>query len=89
MHQFNFKNNKFITQELDKNLDAKLIHWMPVSKDLVDVEVLMDNGEIIKGLGEKDLKKVKVNEVIQAERNFFMRLDKKEKNKLTFWFSHK
>ena len=89
MHLFNFKNNKFISQELDKNLDAKLIHWLPVSKDLVDVEVLMDNGEIIKGLGEKDLKKVKVNEVIQAERNFFMRLDKKEKNKLTFWFSHK
>ena len=89
MHLFNFKNNKFISQELDKNLDAKLIHWLPVSKDLVDVKVLMNNGEIIKGLGEDSLKKVKVNQVVQFERNFFVRLDKKSKNKLIFWFTHK
>ncbi|MEK6907249.1 MAG: glutamate--tRNA ligase [Nanoarchaeota archaeon] len=89
MHLFNFRNNKFISKELDRSLDAKLIHWLPVEKDLVNVEVVMDNGQIIKGLGESNLRKVKVNEVIQAERNFFMRLDKKEKNKLIFWFTHK
>ncbi|MEK6841393.1 MAG: glutamate--tRNA ligase family protein, partial [Nanoarchaeota archaeon] len=89
MHLFNFKSNKFISQELDKSLDAKLIHWLPVSKDLVNVEVLMNNGEIIKGLGEDSLKKVKVNQVVQFERNFFARLDKKSKNKLVFWFTHK
>jgi glutamyl-tRNA synthetase len=89
MHLFNFKDNKFISRGLNKDLDAKMIHWLPVSKDLVNVEVLMDDGKFVKGLGEKDLKKVKVNEVVQFERNFFARLDKKEKNKLVFWFTHK
>ncbi len=89
MHLFNFKNNKFISRDLDKSLDTKMIHWLPVIKDLVNVEVLMDNGEILKGIGEKSLKKVKVNQTVQFERNFFTKLDKKEKNKLRFWFTHK
>jgi len=49
----------------------------------------MDNGQIIHGLGELSLKKVKVNQVVQFERNMFVRLDKKEKNKLIFWFTNK
>ena len=89
MHLFNFRNNKFISISLDKSLDATLIHWLPISKDLVNVEVLMDNGQIIHGLGELSLKKVKVNQVVQFERNMFVRLDKKEKNKLIFWFTNK
>ncbi len=89
MHLLNFKNNKFISLDLDDKLKAKLIHWLPVSKDLVNIEVLMEDGKVMKGLGEKDLKNVKLGEVIQAERNFFMKLDKKEKNKLVFWYSHK
>jgi glutamyl-tRNA synthetase len=89
MHLFNFKNNKFISKELDKELNARFIHWLPANENLINIEVLMDNGEIIKGLGEKDLKKIKLNEVIQFERNFFAKLDKKEKNKLIFWFTHK
>ena len=89
MHLFNFRNNKLISRKLDKSLDAKMIHWLPANKDLINVEVLMDNGEALKGLGEKTLKKVKLDEVVQFERNFFARLDKKEKNKLIFWFAHK
>jgi len=89
MHLFNFKNNQFISKDMDKKLNAKLIHWLPVSKDLVNVEILMDNGSIKKGLGESSLKKIKLNEIIQFERAFFVKLDKKEKNKLMFWFTHK
>jgi len=88
MHLFNFKDNKFVSKDYDKELNAQLIHWVPAD-DFVNVEVLMDNGEMIKGFGEKDLKKVKVNEVVQFERLFFARLDKKEKDKLIFWFTHK
>ena len=36
-----------------------------------------------------NLKKVKVNQVVQFERNMFVRLDKKEKNKLIFYFLHR
>ena len=66
-----------------------MLHWLPVNKDLVKIKVLMENGKYISGIGEKNLKKVKVNEVVQFERQYFSRLDKKEKNELIFWFTHK
>ena len=89
MHLFNFKNNEFHSLEMDKELNAKLIHWLPASKDLVNVEIVMDNASIAKGLGESSLKKVKVNDIVQFERKFFARCDKKEKNKLVFYFLHR
>jgi glutamyl-tRNA synthetase len=88
MHLFNFKNNEFISKSMDKELNAKLIHWLPVSKDLIKTEIIMPNGSIAKGLSEKDTKKIKVNNIIQFERLGFCRLDKKEKNKLIFWYTH-
>jgi len=85
MHLFNFKNNLYMGKNLDK--EAKLIHWLPISKDLVNIEVFMDDGKVMKGLGEKGLDKVKVGQIIQGERNFFMVLEKKEKNKMVFVYS--
>lgn len=89
MHLFNFKNNEFISEEIDESLNAKLIHWLPVSKELIKTEILMDDGKTIKGLAEPDLKKIKVNDIIQFERFAFCRLDKIENNKYHFWFTHK
>ena len=89
MHLFNFKNNRFISKELDQSLDAKLIHWLPVSKDLIKVEIVMPDSTIKKGLAEKGVSKLKTDEIIQFERFAFCRLDKKEKNKLIFYFTHK
>ncbi|MEK6861359.1 MAG: glutamate--tRNA ligase [Nanoarchaeota archaeon] len=88
MHLFNFKDNKFISKGVDKNLNATLIHWLPVSKDLVNVEVLMPDGSIKKGLGEPPLKSLKADDAIQFVRFGFVRLDKKEGNKLKFWYTH-
>ena len=87
MHLFNFKNNKFISGKYDPELNAKLIHWLPV-KGNVDVEVVMENGSVLKGLGESNLKNVKVNKIIQFERRFFAKCDKKEKDKIVFYFTH-
>ncbi len=89
IHLFNFKNNEFLSQEYDPKLNVKLIHWLPVSKDLINIEILMPDGSIKKGLGEESIKNVKVGEVIQFERFAFCCLNKKEKNKYIFWFSHK
>ena len=89
MHLFYFMNKSFLSEEYDESLNAKMIHWLPVSKDLIDVEVLMDNGEIIKGLGEKELLKIKEDEVVQFYRFGFVRLNKKSKKKLSFWFAHR
>ena len=58
-------------------------------KNLVKVEILMPDCSIQKGLGEESLKKVKVNDVVQFERICFARCDKKEKNKMVFWFTHR
>ncbi|MBI2507744.1 glutamate--tRNA ligase [Candidatus Woesearchaeota archaeon] len=89
MHLFNFKNLEFISEELDPRIDAKMIHWLPVAKDLAKVEVVMPDASVKKGFGEPLLKEVRVNEMIQFERFAFCKLDKKEKNKLVFYLTHR
>jgi glutamyl-tRNA synthetase len=89
MHLFNFKNGKYISEALDKNLKAQLIHWLPVSKDLAKVRVLMDDNKYISGLAESAVKKLKVGDIVQFERMFFARLDKKSKDKLDFIYTHR
>ena len=89
MYLFNFKNNKFVSEKVDEKLKAKMIHWLPVTDDLVDVEILMDDGKTIKGLAEPDLKNEKINNIVQFERFGFCRLDKIENKKYKFWFTHK
>ncbi len=89
MHLFNFKDNVFLSKEYDPGLNATLIHWLPLTKDLAKVEVLMPNKEVKKGLAEKGIKKLKVGSIVQFERFAFCRLDKKEKSKLIFWYTHR
>ena len=84
MHLFNFSDGKFISKELDEKLKAKLIHWLPV-EDNIKVEVIMDDGEIKKGLAENGIKKLKVNQVIQFERNYFCCYQGDNK----FWYAHR
>jgi glutamyl-tRNA synthetase len=86
MHLFNFLNNTFVSDKLVK--DAKLIHWVP-STGNVNVKVLMDDNTKLFGLGESSLRKVKVDEIVQFERNFFARLDEKKKDKFIFVYSHR
>jgi glutamyl-tRNA synthetase len=65
-----------------------IIHWLPVSPDLVKVEVLMPDKTTIKGLGEAGMSKLKAGDVVQLERFGFCRLDEKGKT-LKFWFTHR
>ncbi len=89
MHLLNFKNNEFISADLDPRLVAKMIHWLPVAKDLVKIEIVMPDASVKKGLGEPLLKDIEVNQVVQFERMGFVRCDKKEKDKLIFYFTHR
>ncbi len=68
---------------------ARIMHWLPVSKDLANVEVLMPDATKITGLGEAGLKKLQEGAIVQFERFGFVRLDKKQGDKLIFWFAHK
>jgi len=87
MHLFNFKDGEFLSKEHNPELKAKIIHWLP-AKNLVKVEVLMPDKSVVKGLAEEGVKKLKVGNVVQFERKYFVRLDKKEKTKLKFWYTH-
>ncbi len=89
MHGFNFKDGKFLSQGVDPALNATLIHWLPADDDLVKVEILMENGTKVHGFGEPSLQQVKEKKLVQFERKYFCRLDKKEKDKLVFWFAHR
>ncbi len=87
------KKNKICFDSLEyekyKGKGAAIIHWLPYSEDLVNVEILMPDTTLVKGLAESSVKNIKVNSVVQFERFGFCRLDKIEKDKLVFWYSHK
>jgi len=74
---------------LNKENKGKIIHWLPDSKDLVDVEIVMEDNTIIKGKGEFNLTNLEEGDIVQFERFAFARLDKIEKNKMVFWYLHK
>ncbi|MFH1276225.1 MAG: glutamate--tRNA ligase [Candidatus Woesearchaeota archaeon] len=90
---FKLEGKKFIyhsdsyEEYKDSTEKGKIIHWVPV-KNIVDVEVLLENGQIIKGFGEEALKKVKESDIIQFERRYFARIDQ-NKGKVKALFLHK
>ncbi len=89
MHLCNFKDNIYLSTDVDQTLEAKPIHWLPATKDLIKLKIRMDNGSDLHGYGEKNLEHVHEGDIIQFERQFFVRLDKKEKDCYSFWFTHR
>lgn len=92
MDCLNFKKEKdkflfhsFDYKELPKN--STIVHWLPSSKENIEVSILMPDGNEIKGFGEKYLKELEEGSIIQFQRFGFCRLDSKEK--MLFVFSHK
>ena len=71
-----------------KDKGSRIMHYLPVQQDLVNVEVMMPDKQVVKGLGEPTMNGLKVGDIIQSERFGYMRLDRKEKGKLIFWFTH-
>ena len=98
MHLLNFKVDNiarlkpkeysFISEEPNNDLKTKFIHWLPHTPYNIPIELIMPDGSKKKGLGESELEKLKVGSIVQFERFGFVRLHKKEKDKLEFWFAH-
>jgi glutamyl-tRNA synthetase len=86
------KGWKFVSEEYEeyKNNPERgfIIHWLPVSKELSKVEVLLDSGGKAAGFGEKGLEKLKEGQIVQLERMYFAKLDAKDKGKLVFCYLH-
>ena len=57
------KGTKFIFDSIDykksKDSGQKIIHWLPKNSNLINIELLMSDNKLIKGLGEKTLKILK------------------------------
>ncbi|MCR4284696.1 MAG: glutamate--tRNA ligase [archaeon] len=98
MHLLNFKVDhiiklkpktfSFISENPEKELKAKYIQWLPVNVENVDVEVVMPDGSVVRGLGEPELSKLIIGTVVQFERFGFVRLHKKDGDWLEFRFAH-
>ncbi len=65
----------------------QVINWLP-GKDNVEVEILMPDKKVVKGIAENNIKDLKIGEVIQFVRFGFCRLDSVEKDVYKFWFTH-
>ncbi|MBI2658031.1 glutamate--tRNA ligase, partial [Candidatus Woesearchaeota archaeon] len=94
MDCLNFKKakGKLVFDSLEyekyKKHGDKIIHWLPVQKDLIKVEVLMPDKKIARGLAEPMVKNLKVGDIIQFSRFGFCKLDEKKKDGLRFWYTH-
>ncbi|MDI9620096.1 MAG: glutamate--tRNA ligase [Candidatus Nezhaarchaeota archaeon] len=69
------------------HLKAPIIQWVPLH-DNVDVEVMMPNAAVSRGVGEASLSNLEVNSIIQFVRVGFARLDEKGKGRVRFYFAH-
>ncbi len=89
---FEKKKNSFAFHSVDyesfKEEGDNIMHFLPVSDDLVDVEVLMPDKTVKEGIAESNVENIDEGEVIQFERFGFCRLDEKSEDKLKFWFTH-
>jgi len=82
---FNIKLNKiseFCGNEIVKNMPK--IQW--VSKKNIKIKIIMPDKEI-KAIGEPNIKKLKIDDVIQLIRIGFCRIDKK-KPEIVLYFTH-
>lgn len=82
-----------VAVERYKEKGEKILHWLPKSEELVNVEIMMPDKESVTGLAERGVLEVKIGEIVQFSRFGFCRLDKKEKSPsgkdmFVFWFTH-
>ena len=86
------KKMLFHSLEYDKFKNAEnkgmIIHWLSSMEKLIDCTVLIDDGTVVKGKAEHHISQLSEGAVVQFERQFFARLDKKGK-KYEFWFTHR
>lgn len=82
------KSCKYAGDEIVR--DMPKIHWLPESKkERVDAEVVMPSAKERTGTAEANVLDEDEGAVLQFERFGFVRLDRKNKKKATFYFAHK
>ncbi|MBI2661107.1 glutamate--tRNA ligase [Candidatus Woesearchaeota archaeon] len=89
---FRKNGNKLEFDSLDyenyRHKGDRIIHWLPKQKDLAKVEILMPDKKTAKGIAESGVNELKEGSIVQFARFGFCRLDKKEKSRLIFRYTH-
>ncbi|MEM7825826.1 MAG: hypothetical protein QW412_03140 [Candidatus Aenigmatarchaeota archaeon] len=79
------KNADFISEKI--RMEVQKIQW--VSEPNFNVEIVMPDGKIKKGIAEPEIRNVKKDEIIQLQRIGFARVDEVSKDKIVLFFAHK
>jgi glutamyl-tRNA synthetase len=89
--RFEGKRFEFVSEDYEEFKEApdkgKIIHWVP-TEDFVEVEVEMDDGRKLEGVGEEALKCAGEGSIVQLERRFFARVDKIDKDNVRLLYLH-
>jgi glutamyl-tRNA synthetase len=64
-----------------------IIQWLPADATF-ETEVLLPDATVAKGLAERNIENLKVGEIVQFVRFGFCRLEKREKDKFSFIYTH-
>jgi glutamyl-tRNA synthetase len=94
MDCLNFRKtlSRFVFDSLEyeryKKGGKRIIQWLPVSENNIAAEILMPDASITEGLAEAAIEKLKIGDIVQFVRFGFCKLEKKEKNKLIFIYTH-
>jgi glutamyl-tRNA synthetase len=78
------KEAKYISQEI--KFESQKIQWVPEKN--TKIKIVMPDGNIKEGIAENNVKKLKVNQLIQLVRIGFCRVDKVDKDTVLY-YSHK
>ncbi|MFH8132012.1 MAG: hypothetical protein QW321_00190, partial [Candidatus Aenigmatarchaeota archaeon] len=79
------KRAEFLSEKI--KMEVQKIHW--VSEPNFNVELVMPDGLIKKGIAEVGIKNVKKDEIIQLQRTGFARVDDVREDKVVLFFAHK
>ncbi|MBS7249370.1 MAG: glutamate--tRNA ligase [Candidatus Freyarchaeota archaeon] len=74
------------TIEEAREVNAKIIHWVPVEKN-VPITVVKPDGSLVKGFGEPMCQQLKEGQLVQFERYGFCRIDQVTPQMVAF-FAH-
>ncbi len=78
----------FISQNDEQQKNYQKLVWVPESNKNAKVRIVMPDGKLKEGLGEKQLEKLKQWQVVYFENFGFCRVYKKNKDQLEFFFAH-
>ncbi len=85
LHLFNLELGKKSKITSVENKKIPRINWI---SENVKSSVLMPNGEWVEGIVDKDIKNLKVGDVVQFERFGFVRYQGMKEGVHYFWFAH-